>query len=72
MRFNYIKSGVKLIILVTSLFNLHYDPLLAQSKTSLVKGMVESTSGKPVPGVSVVIKNSKTNFASGTNTSLPL
>lgn len=68
MRFNYIKSGAKLIILVTSLFNLHYDPLLAQSKTSLVKGIVESASGKPVPGVSVVIKNSKTNFASGTNT----
>lgn len=68
MRFNYIKSRVNFIALIVSLFFLNLNIAYAQSTTSLVKGMVESSVGLPVSGVSVLIKNSKTNFASGTNT----
>ena len=40
----------------------------AQEKTSMIKGIVNNASNEPVTGVSVVIRNSKTNFTAGTNT----
>lgn len=42
--------------------------LSAQDSTILVKGMVENASKEPLPGVSVIIRNAKTNFTSGTRT----
>ncbi len=68
MRFSSIKSGIKLIALTITIVTFNHSVSEAQSKTSLARGMVESSVGKPIPGVSVVIKNAKTNFAAGTNT----
>jgi TonB-dependent starch-binding outer membrane protein SusC len=42
--------------------------LQAQEATSLVKGIVQNTNNEPVAGVSVIIKNSKTNFTAGVST----
>ncbi len=39
-----------------------------QETLSLVKGLVHGDNDKPLAGVSVVIRNSKTNFTTGTNT----
>ena len=40
----------------------------SQEKPSLVKGVVNNNNSEPVAGVSVVVKNTKTNFATGTTT----
>lgn len=40
----------------------------AQEKESLVKGIVQNETGVPVAGVSVIIRNAKSNFTSGTAT----
>jgi TonB-dependent starch-binding outer membrane protein SusC len=40
----------------------------AQQVTSLVKGLVQSTTAEPLSGVSVIIRNTKNNFTSGTTT----
>src|SRR5947208_16981547 len=42
--------------------------LQAQETTSLVKGIVQNTDNEPLSGVSVVIKNTKTNFTAGAST----
>ncbi|MEJ7739296.1 MAG: TonB-dependent receptor [Chitinophagaceae bacterium] len=40
----------------------------AQEKTSVVNGIVQNNNGQPLPGVSVILRNTKTNFTSGTIT----
>ncbi|MGZ5255702.1 MAG: TonB-dependent receptor plug domain-containing protein, partial [Flavitalea sp.] len=40
----------------------------SQEKLSLVKGVVNNNNSEPVAGVSVIVKNNKTNFATGTTT----
>ena len=42
--------------------------LHAQGKAGLVKGIVTNDKGDPLPGISVIIKNTKTNFTTGTST----
>lgn len=42
--------------------------LLAQSAPSLVKGVVQNNNNEALAGVSVIIRNTKTNFTSGTST----
>ena len=42
--------------------------LQAQNKPGLVSGLVTNASGDPVGSVSVVIRNAKTNFTTGTST----
>lgn len=42
--------------------------LYSQDKTSLVKGIVQNNNNEPLPGVSVIIRNTKTNVTSGTST----
>lgn len=42
--------------------------LYSQDKSSLVKGMVQNNNNEPLPGVSVIIRNAKTNVTSGTST----
>ncbi len=68
MRFNLIRSKAGFIALMIPLLFFYSNGANAQSKTSQVKGIVESSAGKPISNVSVLIKNSKSNFASGTNT----
>jgi TonB-dependent SusC/RagA subfamily outer membrane receptor len=40
----------------------------AQEKSSLVKGIVQNNNGQSLAGVSVIIRNTSTNFTSGTST----
>ncbi len=40
---------------------------VAQNNTSLIKGMVQNTNNDPVGGVSVILRNTKTNFTLGTS-----
>ena len=40
----------------------------SQGNTSLIKGIIQNDNNEPLPGVSVIVKNTKTNFTSGTTT----
>lgn len=40
----------------------------AQNRGSLIRGVVENSTGEKLNGVSVVLRNTKTNFTSGTST----
>jgi len=68
MRFNHIKSRVPFIALCVLFSFLHQINLLAQEKHSVVKGIVTNNESQVLPGVSVIIKNTKTNFSAGTST----
>lgn len=68
MKFNLLKFKGYYIALMFLTFNLHSSHLNAQGGTSLVKGVVQNNSNEPLPGVSVIIRNSTTNFTSGTST----
>ncbi|MEO5999448.1 MAG: TonB-dependent receptor [Chitinophagaceae bacterium] len=67
MRFDPQKSRTFLALLFL-LFILKVSDVNAQGKPAFVKGIVLNENGDPLPGVSVIIKNSITNFTSGTNT----
>ncbi len=67
MRFNYIKSWAGFALLFL-LFILRPTPVPAQERPSLVKGLVQNNSSEPVPGVSVILRNTKNNFTLGTST----
>src|SRR4051794_33984903 len=57
--------------LVALLFLVHFVPpnsSIAQVITSTVRGMVHGARDEPLVDVSVIIRNSKTNFTSGTKT----
>src|SRR4051794_19949338 len=57
--------------LIAFLFLMHFlHPVgtNAQPNSGLVKGMVTGINGEPLVDVSVLVRNSKTNFASGTKT----
>lgn len=42
--------------------------LSAQPSSSVIKGVVQSTNNEAIAGVSVILRNTKTNFTSGTST----
>jgi TonB-linked SusC/RagA family outer membrane protein len=67
MRFNVLKSRIYLA-LTFSLLLLLPPSLFAQEKSSLVKGIVQNSNGDPLPGVSVIIKNTVNHFSSGAST----
>jgi len=67
MSFNLPESRVVLIALLF-IFSLQPSAVNAQGRTSLVKGMVQNNDGEPLTAVSVIIKNTRTNFTSGTST----
>ncbi len=56
------------LIALLFFFSLQPSAVNAQVRTSLVKGMVQDNNGQPLTAVSVIIKNAKTNFTSGTST----
>jgi TonB-linked SusC/RagA family outer membrane protein len=66
MRFNLFKSGRSYALLLLSYLLL--STLSAQEKSIPVKGVVQNNNGDLLPGVSVVIRNTTTNFTSGTTT----
>ncbi len=68
MRFDPLKSKASFYALIFLLFILKASDVNAQEKPSLVKGVVKNNNGDPLAGVSVIIKNTKTNFTAGTST----
>jgi TonB-linked SusC/RagA family outer membrane protein len=64
------KPGVCLAYLCTTLFFFIFSTgaLRAQEKQSLVKGLVNNLNNEAIQGVSVVVRNTRTNFTSGTTT----
>nr|MBA4140028.1 carboxypeptidase regulatory-like domain-containing protein [Segetibacter sp.] len=68
MRFNPLKPIATFYVLLFLLFFLKSSDISAQAIPSLVKGVVTNNNGDPLPGVSVIIRNTKTNFTAGTST----
>ncbi|MBD0367530.1 MAG: TonB-dependent receptor plug domain-containing protein, partial [Flavisolibacter sp.] len=68
MRCKPIRSGAFLLALSFLALVLQPFAAKAQEKTSLVKGMVHGARNEPLAGVSVIVRNAKTNFTSGTST----
>jgi hypothetical protein len=66
MKINCIKPPGCLFVLIFLLL-IHSSYLNAQA-ARIVKGIVLNNNSEPVAGVSVIIKNTKTNFTSGTST----
>ena len=67
MRFNLFKSRATFALTFLLLF-LAFSTSTAQAQTSQVRGVVQNNNNEPVPGVSVILKNTKTNFTQGTST----
>lgn len=68
MRTNHIKTRFVLYSVFFFLLVLQSPDIKAQGKTSVVNGIVQNNNSQPLPGVSVIIRNTKTNFTSGTST----
>lgn len=68
MRFNLLKSRGTFFALLLSTSVLTSSETFSQEKNSLVKGLVQNAGNDPITGVSVVIRNTKNNFTSGTTT----
>lgn len=61
-----LRACLRALILIIMIFRL--PDLYAQERVSLVKGAVHNNNNEPLQGVSVVIRNAKTNFTTGTST----
>ncbi len=68
MKFNHLKFSGSFFSLMFLLLIFKTTSLNAQARTNLVKGVVHNSKDEPVEGVSVVIKNARTKFTSGTST----
>ncbi|MEJ7767740.1 MAG: carboxypeptidase-like regulatory domain-containing protein, partial [Chitinophagaceae bacterium] len=68
MRLNPLKLKATFYGLLCLLFIFCTSDLHAQERPGLVKGIVTNDDGDPLPGVSVTIKNTRTNFTAGTTT----
>lgn len=68
MRFKPLKSRASLLALLFLVLVSQPFAAAAQEITSLVKGIVHGADNEPLVGVSVIIRNAKTNFTSGTKT----
>lgn len=68
MRFYVLKSKGSFFALSVLFSLLSVLKINAQEKDSQVKGLVQNELNDPVPGVSVILRNSKTNFTLGTTT----
>lgn len=67
MRFNQVKCRVNACTL-SLLFLLFATSISFAQEVSLVKGLVQNNNNEALAGVSVIIRNNKTNFTSGTST----
>lgn len=67
MIFNQFNLRVPFIALMFLISILKISDVNAQ-KSSQIKGIVQNNKNEPLAGVSVVIRNTKTNFTAGTNT----
>jgi hypothetical protein len=68
MRFHQPKFCAYFYALIFPLLSLQSSYINAQQNAGIVKGVVTDNNGDPISGVSVIIKNSKTNYTSGTST----
>lgn len=68
MRFKLLKSRVHPYALVLFITCLQFTGLTAQVNPCYVNGIVQNSFNEPIPNVSVIIKNLKNNFTSGTTT----
>ncbi len=68
MRINPLKFRATLYALMFLFFIVNPPIVNAQTKLSLIKGVVTDNDGNSLPGVSVIVKNSRTNFTAGTST----
>ena len=62
MRFNGLKSRVYIIALTFLLCTYTISTLHAQERPSVIKGKVIDKMDQPLAGVSVIVRNTKTNF----------
>lgn len=67
MTFKLFKPGLYLALLFLVMLCQTID-VSAQDKTNVVKGVVLNAQKAPLAGVSVVLRNAKTNFSTGTRT----
>ena len=67
MRFNQFESWatLALIFLLTGLIA---SDVQAPQNSNLIRGLVQNNSSQPIPSVSVILRNTKTNFTLGTST----
>src|SRR4051794_1901713 len=68
MIINQIRSRACLFALVLLQSLSISSKLSAQSSATLVKGVVQNINNQPLPGVTVIIRNTKNNYTSGTST----
>lgn len=68
MNFNLLKTSASFYAFMLLLFILNASDVTAQERPSLVKGIVTNNDGQPLAGVSVIVKNAKNNFTTGTST----
>lgn len=68
MRLNPLQLKATFYSLLCFLFIFETSDINAQERPGLVKGTVTNEGGDPLPGVSVTVKNTKTNFTAGTST----
>ncbi len=71
MKINLPKLSAIFYAFLFLLCNLKVSYVFAQEKPSLVKGIVTDNNNEPLSGVSVIIRNTKTNFTAGTTTDSP-
>lgn len=64
IRLSGLCHAITLLLILTSFYCGAQEPV----KRSFVKGLVQSNNGELLPGVSVVLRNTKNNFTSGTTT----
>ncbi len=63
-KINFLKYFITLLFLVCIFYS---SDLIAQ-RSAMVKGIVKNSNNEPLPGVSVIINNTKTQFSAGTST----
>lgn len=68
MRINLPNARVLPLVLMFFVTGFHFSNLKAQAPNGIVRGVVQNSNSEPLTGASVLIKNTKTNFTSGTST----
>ncbi|HWJ30395.1 MAG TPA: carboxypeptidase-like regulatory domain-containing protein, partial [Flavisolibacter sp.] len=68
MKIDFFKRKPYVMAFMVFLFIFMTANVFAQIKSSIVRGVVQGSYNQPLAGVSVTVRNAKTNFASGTST----
>lgn len=68
MRLHDLDLRVHRVALTLVLLTLCYTSGISQSGSSKVQGVVQNTAGEVLPGISVIVRNLRSNFTAGTTT----